>query len=295
MDKLRAMRFFCRAVEAKTFAAAAKALDVVPSALSKTIAGLEEDLGFKLINRSTRQMSLTEGGAAYYAQCRTVLEQIEEMEVGGREGLRKLKGSLRVGMHPGLRYPVLSALGRFLNQHVDLQVETEITNSPSAVIDRGLDLVLHIGELSDSSLVARRITWTRSIACASPAYLETWGVPTNPDDLTRHRAVIYGRQDEEANTTWTFVKEAQVRHVKVPVAVVTRDGIGLIDAAIGGCGIARPYDIAVRRLLDGHQLKEVLDSWSSVQYEITAVLPSGSRNSPAKAEAFIEFFASLAS
>jgi LysR family transcriptional regulator for bpeEF and oprC len=287
------MKFFCRAVEAKTFAAAAKALNVVPSAMSKTIIGLEEELGFKLINRSTRQMSLTEGGAAYYARCRVVLEQIEEMETGGREGLRKLKGSLRVGMHPGLRYVVLPELGRFLDQHVDLQVETEITNSPAAVIDHRLDLMLHIGELGDSSLIARRIGWTRSVACASPAYLEAWGIPSHPDDLVRHRAVIYGRQDEEANTTWTFAKDTHVCHVEVPVAVIIRDGIGLVDAAIGGCGIARPFSIAVRRHLDGHQLKGVLESWSSLRHQVSAVLPSGSSKSPAKALAFIDFFASL--
>jgi DNA-binding transcriptional LysR family regulator len=196
-------------------------------------------------------------------------------------------------MHPGLRYLVLTGLGRFLDKHRDLQVETEITNSPSAVNERGLDLVLHIGELADSALIARPICWTRPVVCASPAYVKTWGAPDHPNDLARHWAVIYGRQDEEANTTWTFVKQAEVCHVQVPVSVITRDGIGLTDAALGGCGIARPFDVAVRRLLDDQHLEEVLGSWSGVRYRIAVILPAGSKKSPAKAEAFIDFFASL--
>src|SRR5207248_653217 len=206
MDKLRAMRFFCRVAESGTFAAAAVALDVVPSALSKTIAALEHDIGFRLMNRSTRRMSLTEEGSAYYEKCRAVLQHIEEMEAGNRSARQQLRGTLRIGMHPALRELLLSRLGHFVDNHVELKVETDVTNSASAVLERGLDVLLHIGTLADSNLVARRLSWVRPIVCASPAYLQTWGVPQHPEDLIKHRAVIYGRADESSNTKWTFVR-----------------------------------------------------------------------------------------
>ncbi len=100
MDKLRAMKFFCRAVEAKSFAAAAQSMEIVPSALSKVITALEQDLGFRLMNRSTRQLSLTDEGAAYYEQCRRILQDVEEAEARGRSGKGQARGTLRVGMHP---------------------------------------------------------------------------------------------------------------------------------------------------------------------------------------------------
>ena len=293
MDKLRAMQFFCRAVEGKSFAAAARVLDVVPSALSKTIASLEQELGFRLMNRSTRRLALTHEGSAYYEQCVRLLEQVEEMEACGRDGLRQLKGTLRVGMHPALRYPILTELGRFLDRNIDLKVETEITNSPGSVLERGLDLVLHIGKLADSSLVARRLGWARWVTCASPAYLQAWGIPQHPNELANHRAVIYGRPDEESNTTWTFIRAGERCSINVPVSVVTRDGIGLADAALGGCGIARPFDIAVHRLLVSGELRSILEPWTSIRSEVSAILPSGSRPRSAKAEAFIDFFSGM--
>jgi LysR family transcriptional regulator, regulator for bpeEF and oprC len=238
MDKLRAMRFFCRAVESGSFAAAAAAMDVVPSALSKTIAALEHDIGFRLINRSTRRMSLSNEGSAYYAKCRAVLQQIEEMEARNRNGRLQLRGTLRIGMHPALRELLLSRLGRFVDDHVELKVETDVTNSASAVLERGLDVLLHIGALADSNLVVRRLAWVRPVVCASPAYVQARGVPQHPDDLATHSAVIYGRADEASNTPWIFRRGGKTHRVRVPVRLVARDGIGLTDAVASGCGMA---------------------------------------------------------
>src|SRR6516162_5472709 len=129
MDKLRAMTFFCRAVESKSLAAAAQALDVVPSALSKAISALERDLGFALLNRSTRGLSLTEEGALYYERCRQIIADVEAAESIGRNGEAQARGTLRVGMHPALRYAMMTTLQPFLDAHPDLTVETVITNS----------------------------------------------------------------------------------------------------------------------------------------------------------------------
>lgn len=293
MDKLRAMTFFCRAVEAKTFAAAAQSLDVVPSALSKVISSLEKDLGFSLLSRSTRSLSLTEEGAVYYEQCRQILADVDVAETMGRLGGAQARGTLRIGMHPGLRYAMMSSLKPFVDSQPELKVETLITNTASAVVDEGLDLVLHIGALSDSSMIARSLGFTRPIVCAAPAYLVAHGEPQHPKDLTQHRAVIYARRDEASNTRWVFSKDGETHEVDVPVCVVSRDGIGLVDLALSGCGLTRPLEIAARHLLSTGQLHEVLKDWTGERQAITAVLPPQGRNPPAKVRLYVEFVAAL--
>ncbi len=289
MDKLRAMTFFCRAAEAKSFAAAAQSLDVVPSALSKVVAALEKELGFALMNRSTRRLSLTDDGAVYYEQCRQILADIEAAEGLGRRGTVQARGALRIGMHPSLRYAMLTRLGPFLDDQPDLRVETVITNTASAVIDEGLDLVLHIGRLSDSSLIARQLGWTRPVACASAAYIAKRGEPLHPSELTHHRAVIYARRDEDSNATWTFTKDKQACEVEVPVGVVSRDGIGLVDAVLGGCGIARPFDFAARPLIGTGQLRELFPDWTGEPEAVTAVLPAHARPASAKVRLYLDY------
>jgi LysR family transcriptional regulator, regulator for bpeEF and oprC len=293
MDKLRAMTFFCRAVEAKTFAAAAQSLNVVPSALSKLIAALEKELGFSLLSRSTRSLSLTEEGAVYYEQCRQILSDIDAAEGTGRQGGSQARGTLRIGMHPGLRYAMMTAMKPFLDDQPDLKIETLITNAAAAVVDEGLDLVLHIGVLPDSSMIARPLGWTRPIVCAAPAYLASCGVPRHPSDLAAHRAVIYARRDEASNTRWNFTRGNASCDVDVPVRVVSRDGVGIVDAALSGCGLARPFEIAARHWVATGQLREVLNDWSGEQQTITAVLPPQGRTSPAKVRLYVEYVAAL--
>lgn len=293
MDKLRAMTFFCRTVEAKSFAAAAQSLDVVPSALSKVISALERELGFSLLSRSTRSLSLTDEGALYHEQCRQILADIDDAESMGRQGGTQARGTLRIGMHPGLRYALLTTLQPFFDEHAELKVETLITNSAAAVVDGGLDLVLHIGTLSDSSMIARTLGWTRPIVCAAPSYLASRGEPRHPGELSKHRGVIYARRDEAPNTRWRFTKGSKSCDVDVPVRVVLRDGVGLVDAALSGCGVARPLEIAARHLVAAGQLREVLNDWTGEQQAIAAVLPPQGRAAPAKVKLYVEYVAAM--
>jgi LysR family transcriptional regulator for bpeEF and oprC len=177
---------------------------------------------------------------------------------------------------------LMTALGPFLDAHFELKVETLITSTASAVLDEGLDLMLHIGALSDSTMIARPLGWTRPIVCATPDYLALHGEPHHPRELAEHRAVIYARRDEASNTRWTFSKVLETCDVDVPVCVVTRDGIGLVDLALSGCGLARPLEIAARHLLSSGQLRAVLNDWTGERQAITAVLPPQGRTPPAK-------------
>ena len=283
------MTFFCRVTEAKSFSAAAVSLDVVPSALSKAIAALEQELGFALLNRSTRGLSLTEDGANYYERCRQIMLDIDEAESTGRGGVARARGTLRVGMHPSLRFEMLTRLGAFLDREPDLRIETVITNSPAAVVDEGLDIVLHVGQLSDSSLLARQIGSTRSLVCASPAYLAAAGEPRHPEELARHHAVIYARRDEDSNTRWTFTRHDERCEVEVSVRAVVRDGIGVIDAVLGGCGVARPFELAARNGLKTGQLREVLADWAGERHAVHAVFPSKAGLRLAKVQHYVAY------
>jgi LysR family transcriptional regulator for bpeEF and oprC len=292
MDKLRALSLFSRAVEAGSFAAAADSLDVVPSVLSKAIAALERELGVSLFNRSTRKLSLTAEGEAYYTRCRQALADLEDAEAMARGGSAQAQGTLRIGLHPALRAVVLSEIGRLLESNARLTVETFITNSPTALLERGLDVVLCIGPLADSALVARRLGWARVVVCASPAYLRRWGEPRRPQDLARHRAVIFARPDEEPNTRWALTRGAERRVVSVRAGMVVRDGVGLVDAAVGGAGLVRPYECAARPHVEAGRLKIVMPEWSSGRQPVSAAFPTR-RHVPAKVRVFLEFARTL--
>ena len=287
MDKLRAITFFCRTVEAKTFAAAAQTLAVTPSALSKLIGILEQDLKFALFNRSTRHLSLTVEGAAYYERCRQLLHDLEEAELAAVQGRTRPKGTLRVGLHPALRLATLHALGNFLDVNPDLKVETTTTNSPATLLTDGLDVMLRVGDMTDSGLIARQLGSAEFVVCASPSYLRIWGTPTRPEDLARHQAIVYAIPDEEPSTRWEFANNDDRCVVSVPVRVIIRDGVGGIEAAIHGCGILRPFRVAAREAIAAGQLQVLLPDWSSGKLPIFAVFPK-SRAVPAKVQAFIE-------
>ena len=292
MDKLRAIKFFCRAVEMKSFASAAHALDVPPSVVSRVISALESDLGSRLFNRTTRRLALTEAGASYYEGCLRLLAGLEEADAAARAGSAQPVGTLRLGYHPAFRALLGRGLGRFLSANPNVNVEITLTNSPTALIDGGLDLVLRIGRVADSTFVAKQLGWSSFVTCAAPGYLDRYGRPGHPRDLTQHRAIIPGRRDEEPFTRWIFSRGKDRQIVKVPVGLVARDGVGLTDCAIGHAGVTQLYDVATRHHIESGELEAVLPNWTSGRQPVIAVLPSR-RSVPAKVRAFLEFARSL--
>jgi len=292
MDKLRAIKFFCRVVEAKSFAAAAHLLQAPPSVVSRMISALEADLKCTLFNRTTRRLSLTEAGAAYYDRSRQLLLDFEEADAVAREGSARPSGTLRVGYHPAFRVLLLRGMGDYLAQNPGVDVELVIANSPSTLLDEGLDVVLRIGRLSDSSLVANRLGSTAYVTCAAPAYLNRRGRPAHPGDLKDHVAIVPGRRDEELLAQWSFTRLKEREIVEVPVAIVIRDGVGVTDACIGEGGVARIYDVSAAHHLENGELEAVIQDWSAGSQDVYAILP-GRRNVPAKVRSFVEFARSL--
>jgi LysR family transcriptional regulator for bpeEF and oprC len=292
IDKLRAITYFVRTKEAGSFAAAARALGVNPSALSKALTALESDIGFALFSRSTRKLVLTEDGKAYAECCIEVLQRLEETELTSRRGLIRPRGTLKFGVHPAVRFALLPRLDGFLAHHPDLKLEMISSNSASALLDKGLDVVLCIGDLPSSNLIATCLGWAQFVICASPTYLARRGVPQDPDSLAAHDAIVYTMPDEEPATRWELQRNGQLRVVTPLMRLAVRDGAGAIDAAINGCGLARPYELAVRPALQSGVLRRVLQDWESPQQPVYAVV-SNSRRQPAKVRDFIDFARTL--
>jgi LysR family transcriptional regulator for bpeEF and oprC len=293
VDKMRGISWFCRVVEAGSFVAAARSIDVVPSALSKTLAALERELGFPLLHRSTRRLALTEEGAIYYDRCRMLLVDLEETEASARDGKQKPRGMLRVGLHPAFRGLTLRALGKLLDDQPDLRIETVITNSISAVLEERLDLLIHVGELASCGMISQRIADSKSVVCASPAYLAARGEPRHPRDLVHHRALVFNRQDEAPNAKWAFARDDERLVIEVPVRLTSRDGVGLIDAMVGGCGIGRTSEFPVRQFVDSNVLKVLLPGWEGRTLPVHAVWPSNGARMSAKTQVFLEFARNL--
>jgi LysR family transcriptional regulator for bpeEF and oprC len=295
MDKFRAMTLFCRAVETRSFASAATALEVPPSVVSRTISALESTLGCTLFNRTTRRLSLTEAGASYYERCRELLAEIEQIEALARDGTMRPTGILRVGYHPALRSPIVRSLNGFLAAHEGLSIEFTTTNAPAALLDDGLDIVLRVGPIPDSSFVARRLGSAALLTCAAPAYLARVGRPSRPRDLAGHRAIIPGRRDETSFAQWRFSRSGMKDElVDVPVGLVVRDGVGLADLTAEGAGIAQIYDTTACYYIADGRLEPILKQWSAGRQPVFAVVPSR-RNVPAKVHAFLNFAASVLS
>jgi DNA-binding transcriptional LysR family regulator len=292
MDKLRALKFFCNVAETKSFAAAAYELDVVPSVLSKQIAALEADLHFKLFNRTTRRVSLTEHGTRYYDHCKRLLIDLDEAELLERGGVTKAAGKIVAGMHPAINRVLMARIDEFLTQYPDIVVETTITSTPATMLDDKLDLLVTLADLSDSGFGVRTIGTTRHVLAASPGYLKKNGVPQTPDDLRKHAFIVSGRPDGPSYARWTMKRGSEVQTVYVPVRMISRQDVHIYEACVCGAGISRQVDIHVRPQIKRGELVQVLPDWSLSTLPIRAVVPD-TKKMPAKVKVFVGFLRSI--
>lgn len=288
MDKLRALTFFCAAVESKSFAAAAHDLGVVPSVLSKMISALEAEIDFRLFNRTTRSVTLTENGARYYEQCKKLLVDLEEAEAMSRAGNARPGGRLRAGMHPAVLIVFMRQLSAFMRECPDIVVETTLSGTPATLVEDKLDVLVTVGELADSTLPARKLGTTRHVLVASPAYLAAWGTPTVPAELAGHAVIGSGRRDGPSFIRWTLARRDEEETVFVPTRTISREGILMHEACLAGGGICRLAEFSVRSRIKAGELVVVLPDWALGNLPIHAVFPSR-KDMPAKTRAFVAF------
>ncbi|PDT44716.1 LysR family transcriptional regulator [Sinorhizobium fredii] len=253
MDRLTSMAVFVKVVDLGSFAAAAAALDLSGPMVGKHIRFLEERLGVRLINRTTRRQSLTDFGRAYYERCRVILAEAEASDALAADQLSEPRGKLRVTMpvHFGRRcvMPVLLELAR---QYPALELDLSFTDRLVDLAEDGYDLAIRTGMLGDrAGLIARRVARQPMIVCASPAYLETHGRPETAEDLAQHKAVVYRRSGPVP--PWLFPRQGQSPFEVVPVNQFRLDDLDAIaEAASLGTALAwLPYWLVQQRIEAG--------------------------------------------
>ncbi|AZD29066.1 LysR family transcriptional regulator [Pseudomonas chlororaphis] len=287
MDRIECMRAFVVTVDANGFAAAARAMDVPRSKVSKQIQALEEAIGVQLLHRTTRSLHLTEAGAEYYESAREVLAAVDEAEQRARDGIGELRGVLRVNapMSFGLRRlgPLVPL---FHEQHPNIELQLVLSDQQVDPVRGGFDVTIRIASLADSSMVAKLLAPAPRIMVASPDYLKRAGIPQTPRDLTTHQCLNYGYLQSGVSLQLSNGKDTQRVHVTGPLHA--NNGDLLAQAAEAGMGIALLPDFIVADALAAGRLVPVLCEWQAPPISIHAVYPSA-RRVPQKTRAFIEF------
>lgn len=287
MDTLHGIHAFAGVVEHGGFTAAAKALGQSKSAISKQVAALEERLGARLLNRTTRRMSPTEVGQAFYERSLRIIAELDEAERAVAELHAEPRGTLRINAPVafGTRH-IAEPIAEFLQRHPDLNVEMELSDRMVDVVDEGFDLAIRITRLPDSSLIARKLApFSRSL-CASPAYWEKHGRPEHPDDLRHHQCLLYTYL--LTGDDWTFTGPDGECKVRVTGSLKVNNGDALLGAARNGLGVLNtPNFIAYEDIRNG-RLEPVLLDYMASDANIYAVYPHN-RHLSAKVRLFIDF------
>lgn len=287
MDKLEAMNAFARVVVSGSFAEAARRLGLTRSAVSKAVAELEEVLGARLLDRTTRRVTPTEAGLAYYERCVAILAAVEETEIQVSRLHDEPRGVLRVNgpMSFGIRY-LGDAVAEFLTRYPELKIELTLTDRFIDPLEEGVDVTVRIGDLGNSSLIARKLAPARRVLVAAPAYLAAHGSPADPAELGRHRCLTYGQTG--AQNRWQLGSGERATSVAVMSCLCSNNGEVLLAAALGGNGIAElPTFIAGPDIAAG-RLVVVLPEMSPPPLGIHAVY-APNRYLAAKTRAFIDF------
>ena len=290
LDDLDAMAAFARIVEAGSFSAAARELGRSKSAVSKQIARLEDRLGVRLLNRTTRRLSLTEAGRSFHEGCRRMLAEAEAAERAMTYLSGAPRGTLRVNapMSFGVLH-VAPALAGFMRRYPEISVELVLDDREVDLVGEGFDVGVRIRALPDSSLVARRLAPFRRFVCAAPSYLAAHGAPEAPEDLPRHACLLYSYQAERS--VWRLRGPSGERRIGVSGRLTANNGGALRSAALAGLGLAFLPSFIVGDDLREGRLDRVLPDWSTADdIAVHAIYPVGRNLSP-KVRVFVDHLA----
>ncbi len=288
MSELQEMRAFARAVEAGGFSAAARALHLSPSAVSKLVSRLEDRLGARLLHRTTRRLHPTEEGRAYYERCVAILSEIQQAEEAVSELRGRVRGTLRVAVVSAFgRAHLVPRLPEFMSRFPDLRVELQLRERVVDLVDEGIDVGLQITEtVADESLVARKLFTNRRVVCAAPAYLERYGTPRVPEDLLNHNCLTHSSFAHFNDWEFTDATGTRILHVKGNFEA--NSASSLYRAVLAGLGISRLATFLVGRDLKQGRLVPLLTDYTHDQSSLLVVYPHR-RHLSVKVRAFVDF------
>jgi DNA-binding transcriptional LysR family regulator len=289
MDRFSSMLAFTTVVESGGFTAAAEKLGLSRAALSKSVQQLEAHLGARLLHRTTRRIGLTETGKAYFERARDILHDVEEIECLASEQTTRPQGLLRINAPTsfGIRY-LCETITRYRERYPDVQLSLSFSDRFVDVVEEGYDVVIRIADLTDSSLIARKIAPCRRVFVASPDYLKRHVEPNVPQDLALHPCLIYA--DHPRADTWQLRGPNGMESVKVNGPVHADSGDFLCAAAMAGQGITVLPTFIVGPEIRAGRLKQILLPYSITEIAIYALFPSR-RYLSAKVRTFVDFLA----
>ncbi|WP_211473863.1 LysR substrate-binding domain-containing protein [Collimonas humicola] len=290
MNTLSDLAFFAALVKTGSLAALARELGVTPPAVTKRLANLEQRLGVRLLNRTTRTMSVTHEGEIYLADGARILADIETLErtIGSSRALPK--GLLRVNASFGFgRKHIGPAVSEFSKRFPEVEVQLLLSERPLNLADQAFDIGIRIGELPDARIIARKIAANRRLLCAAPAYLKQHPAPATPRDLQTHACIVL-RENEAAYGSWHLSRGKRQETVKVRGALSSNDGETVLAWALAGHGILMRSEWDAAPYLRSGRLRQVLQEWALPPSDIFAVYPER-LNLSAKVTAFVDFLA----
>lgn len=288
MDRLTSLEVFVKVVERESFAAAARELGLSPAMVSKHIQALEERLGARLLNRTTRRLSLTEVGRGYFERARLFLSDLEDADRAASDLQAAPRGLLKVNapFSFGIRH-LGPAVAAYLAAYPEVSIDISLNDHYIDLLAEGVDLALRIGRLADSSLIARRLAPMRLVACAAPAYLERHGTPRLPQDLAAHHCLLYtyaSTADE-----WHFIgPDGRDAVVRVSGRLLANNGDIILTAALDGLGIALTPTFMAGEHVQTGKLVTLLPGYATPEAALYAVYPPG-RHLSAKLRSFVDF------
>ena len=276
-------------IEAGTIARAADALGLTASAVSRAISRLEARVGVRLLERTTRSLSLTDEGRRFYERVGPHLAGIEEaaIEASGSAGI--VRGRLRVNVDPFFSRIVLSShIREFLEQHPEVSLELLMRDAVGDLGAGGFDLALRFGDPPNGSLVARKLVETRVLTVAAPAYVAEHGRPRHPSEVVDHDCIGFYDAANQRPFDWEFRKGKEVLPVKVSARVLVSDVGAMLSACEAGAGIAQILQLGSSHLVESGALINLFPEWSGEMFPLYALFPSR-QHQPAKVRSFIDF------
>jgi DNA-binding transcriptional LysR family regulator len=295
MDEFGKIRAFIEAVERGGFSAAARQADVAVSSIARQVKALEEELGTRLINRTTRSQSLTEAGRLYYERMHKLLREFDSAKREVQALQTTIGGTLTVTIRTSSSGMIIPALPSFLSKHPNLVLDLSVTDERRDLISDGVDIAVWLGEMHDSTLVGRRLTPSRRLVCGSPSYFVQNGIPTYPEQLADHNCLIY--RANQYGDIWKFVQNGKTTSVAVKGNLRTATGsVVLLGSAIAGLGLILIQEFHAGPALKSGALQAIFQDYeispTDEDTSLYLVYPSSRSVTPA-ARAFIDFLVEL--
>ena len=293
MNKLQAMEVFVGVIDAGGFTRAAENLQLPKATVTTLIQSLEKTLAVKLLHRTTRQISVTADGAAYYERCLQILSAVREAEESLSKNRANPSGRLRVDVGTSMASNVIiPALPDFFTRYPEIVLELGCSDRPIDLIEEGVDCAVRGGELSDSTLIARRIGIVHFSTCASPTYLNRTGRAQHPKDLERHQCINFFSSKTGKIYDWDFSREGERFQLAMSGSLAVNDSNAYLSAALAGLGVAQMPQFQVAAHLATGRLELLLPDWHVDPLPIHVVYPQN-RHLSAKVRVFVEWVAEL--